>query len=120
MGEEGYGKLINRSLRPILLGDSHCMDTQLRLLDPGVGFSNKENSLARLVVKRFGNRIVLLNGADLGHYVTFTYRPLWRTNGGRSYSKLGAEADEVGPFIWKDQKNKRFSRWKEQSVLVTD
>ncbi|RSZ61549.1 hypothetical protein EAH68_12875 [Corynebacterium hylobatis] len=121
MGEEGYGKLINWSLRPILLGDSFCMDTQSRLLDPGGGSNlSGENSLSRLVVLPLDSRIVLLNGADLGHYVTFTYRPLWRASGGKNYSELGAQADEIGPFGSPKQNDKRFSKWREHSVLVSD
>lgn len=120
-GNEGYAFLINRTCRSILLGNSHCMETQSMLLDTSNwGIQDQEKPISRLVVNRFGSRIVLLNGADLGDYVTFTYRPLWRISGGENYSKLGDEADTIGPFIFKDQPgDKSLRKWKEKSVLVT-
>lgn len=122
IGNDGNAVLINRSLRPILLGDSFCMETQARLLVPSpLMEKTKGDPLSRIIVERIrGQRILLLNGADLGHRVTFTYRPLWRRSGGKLRSKLGPQADTVGPFIWRQTPDPTQKGWKEHSVLVTN
>ncbi|AMA00220.1 hypothetical protein APT58_08275 [Corynebacterium glutamicum] len=120
IGDKGYGVLINRTPRPILLGNSFCMETQEGLLDPSSrGIEQRDVPISRLIVGGLSSRIILLNGAEPGYYVTFTYRPVWCPSRRKNYSQLGHEADSVGPFLWKSpEPDRRFKKWKEKSLLV--
>ncbi len=120
IGDEGNALLISRGFRPILLGDAYSMEAQAHVLAvPNI--AEEESRISRMVVNRWvGERIVRLNGINLGHSVTITYRPLLRKSGGWNRDKLGAEADSIGPFLFQSYKTSgKYRGWHERDVLVT-